>query len=206
MQDDIPLLALADKVGQAFPVDEVFRPGDAAFGCGGGKVAWLAVVVAFGAEESVDISVLMRGEAHVVDIGCGDDVVGHCHGTLPEAEVVDSVGAFGDGEERFAVAAFDAHHDYVFALPFHSSGVESGVDADALHEPWICGWVEVVFPERRYALCGYDGMCIAVVDTVALNGCVLARNKFLVGVDYCFFACFENIQVVHLTNTVVGLS
>ncbi len=206
MQDDIPLLALADKVGQAFPVDEVFRPGDAAFGSGGGKVAGLAVVVAFGAEESVDISVLMRGEAHVVDIGSGDDVVGHCHGTFPEAEVVDSVGAFGDGEERFAVAAFDSHHDDVFALPFHSSGVEGCVDAYTLHEPWICGGVEVVFPERRYALGCYDGMHIAVVDTVALDRCVFARDKFLVSVDDCFFACLENILVVHFTNTVVGLS
>ena len=51
------------------------------------------------AEKTIDPSVLMRGEAHVVDIRAGIFGVGHCDGTLAEFESVDSVVALGYSEE-----------------------------------------------------------------------------------------------------------
>ena len=74
------------QVGQAFPRLQVLGAGDAGGGCSRREVACRSVVVvAFGAEDAIYPAVFVGGEAHVVDVGGGDDVIGHCHGVVPEA-------------------------------------------------------------------------------------------------------------------------
>ena len=139
MQDDVALLGDFDlQVGQALPGFQVPGAGDAALRHGRrciprGRFG----VFALGAEEAVDPAVLVLDQAHVVDVGVGIGGLGHQDRIIPEAKVVDAVRALGDGEEGFAVGAFDARDDKEFSFVQDGAGVEGGVDADALHQKGI---------------------------------------------------------------------
>ena len=109
----------------------------------------------------------------------GSAVSGIRIGVLPEAEVVDAVRAFGDGEEGFAVRALDARHDQKLALVQDGAGVEGGVDAHALHQEGIGLLVEVVAPGDGRVRGGQHRILVAVVDAVAAGGLAVAPGKQL---------------------------
>ena len=129
----VALLTLCLEVGQTLPVDEVLGAG---YGCrrrGGRKVAGTTVVVALSTEHSVDPTVLVGCKAHVIDVGGGDDVLGHCDGLFPKTEIVNSVGALSYGEETLAVGSLHTHYEEVFAMPLYGAAVQGGVHHYALH-------------------------------------------------------------------------
>ena len=96
---------------------------------------------------------------------------------IPETEVVDAVGRFGYGKERFAVVAFDAHHHYIIVAPFDGSRIEGGIDTNALHKERIGLGVIVITPkEWRMGSCN-DRIFVAIEDTVALDRIVLATDE-----------------------------
>jgi hypothetical protein len=102
---------------------------------------------------------------------------------VPEAETVDAVFGFRDGEEALSVPAFDADADDDFSLPLDGAGVEGGVDAEALHEEWVGPGIEVVTPFERDVPVGDDGMGVAFVDSVVpgvVHG-ILALDQGFVG-------------------------
>ena len=160
MKHDVTLLALRFQVGQAFPCLQVFGAGDACSGCSRREVACRSIVVmAFGTKYAVYPTVFVGGEAHVVDVGGGDDVIGHRYGVVPKAEVVYPVGAFRYGEERLAVGTFHAGYEQVFAVPFNRSRVKHGVHSDAFHQVGIGAFVEVVPPENGRVGCCQNDVC-----------------------------------------------
>ena len=109
----------------------------------------------------------MLRDAHVVDIGGRDDVVGHGDRLVPEAEVVDAVGTLRHGEERLSVGAFHAHDDDVLVVPLDGATVERRVHHDALHQKGIVFLVEVIAPGERRVFRRHDGVLILGVDAVA---------------------------------------
>ena len=98
VQHHVALLRLALEVGQTLPVLEVLGACYAASGCGGRQVARTRVIVTLHAEETVDPSVLVSRQTHVIHVGGRIVGVGHRDGTLAEAEVVHTVGALGYGK------------------------------------------------------------------------------------------------------------
>ena len=75
--------------------------------------------MAFGTEYAVNPTVFVGGEAHVVDVGGRNYIVGHGDGIVPKAEIVYAIGAFGHGKERLAVVTLDAHHQQVLTIPLN---------------------------------------------------------------------------------------
>ena len=146
---------------------EIFRAGDA---CGGDrcrKIARSREVFALGAEDAVNPSVLVGRQTHVVDIRIRVAGLGHPNRIFPEAEIVNAVGALGDGEERFAVVAFDTHRQYVFAVVEHGSGVERAVDAETLHAVGVAFGREVVAPFQRRVVPRQHGVQVTFVNPVS---------------------------------------
>ena len=181
MQHHVALLALRHEVGQALPVDEVAGAGDAGRRNGGREVArGRRRILALHAEDAVNPAVLVRGQAHVIDVRGGLPVFGHRNRTRPEAEVVHAVRALRHGEERFAVRTFDAGHEHIFAIPLDGAGIHHGVDAEAFHQERIRFLVQVVAPFQGRVGRRQHGIRIAFIDTVPLNGNILHLQQRLV--------------------------
>ena len=171
----VALLALALEVGQAFPGLEVTGAGNAGCRRGSAQVVRASVVVAFCAKDAVDPAVLMSREAHVIDVGGGNHIIGHRDGLGPESEVIHAVRALGHSEERLAVGAFNPHNKYIFALPFDGARIERRVHHDSLHQVRVVLLVEVIAPLQRSMLGGDDGILVFLVDAVAPSeGFILA--------------------------------
>ena len=181
VQYDVALLRLRLQVGQTIPGLQVLGARDA---CRSGcrrEVARLRVVVTLGTEHAVDPAVLMLRDAHVVDVGGRNDILGHGDGLVPEAEIVDTVRRLGHGEERFAVGTFDTHYEAVLSVPLDGSAVERSIHHDALHEVGVVFFAEVIFPLQWCMLCGQNGELPLLVDAIPpLHGFILSRQQLLV--------------------------
>lgn len=167
VEHHVALLSGAFQVGEAFPVFEVLRAGDA---CGGDRCREVVrgrEVLALGAEDAVNPPVLVGRQAHVVDIRVGIAGLGHPDRIFPEPEIVDAVGTLGDGEERFAVVAFDAHRQHVFAVVEHGPGVERAVDAETLHAVGVAFGREVVAPLQRRVVTRQHRKSVPFVNPVS---------------------------------------
>ena len=113
----------------------------------------------------------MAREAHVVDVHVGIVRLGHRDGLRAESEVVDAVVGLRDGEERFAVVAFEADHERDAAVvEEHGAGIEGRVDAQALQQERVRAAVEVVAPLQRRVVAGDDGVQVAGVEPVVERG------------------------------------
>ena len=171
----VALLALALEVGQAFPGLQVTGAGNAGSSRGSAQVARASVIMTFSAKDAVDPAVFMCREAHVIDVGGGNYIIGHRDGLGPESEVVHAVWALGHSEERLAVGAFNPHNNYIFALPFDGACIERRVHHDALHQVGVVLLVEVIAPLQRSMVGCDDGILVFLVDAVAPSeGFILA--------------------------------
>ncbi len=180
MQHHVALLALRFDVREALPVDEVARAGHAGSGHGGRQVAGLRRVLALHAEDAVNPAVLVRGQAHVINIGGGLSVFGHRDGTRPEAEVVHAVRALGHGKERLAVRSFDAGDQHIFSFPFDGARIHDGMNAEAFHQPGIRVRMQVIAPFQRCVRRRQHRIRIAAVNPVSLQGNILSFKQLLV--------------------------
>ncbi len=168
MQHDVALLAGPGlQVGQALPGDEVAGAGDAALRYGRRQVVRLVQILALGTEQTVDPTVGVLRQAHVVDIGVGIFGLRQDDGLRPETKAVDAVFALGDGEEGFTVIAFDTDDNDKLLLPLHRSRIECGVDTQPLLHEGIGLRIKIVTPGQRYVVGGDDGMLPAMIDAVA---------------------------------------
>ena len=196
VQHNVALLRLRLQVGQTIPSLQVLGARNA---CRSGcrrEVARLCVVVTLGTEHTVDPSVLMLRDAHVVDVGGRNDILGHGDGLVPEAEVVDAIGRFSHGEERFAVGTFDTHYEAVFALPLDGSAVERSIHHDALHEVGVVFFAEVILPLQWRMFCSQNGELPLLVDAIPpFQGFVFSRQQLLVMSTQRFYFFFE---IAHL--------
>ena len=194
VQHHIALLAPRLNVRQAFPVHEVLGAGYAGSGGGGGQVPFQRVVLALHAENTVNPAILVPGEAHVVNVGGGFSPFGHGDRTRPEGEVVHAVGALGHGKEGLAVGPFHTDYQDVFVAPLDGAGIQRSVNADPLHQERIAFLVQVVAPLQRGVLPGEDGILVAFINTVPLDGNVRAFNQSLVALiepGKPFLECFH---------------
>ena len=120
----------------------------------------------------------MLCEAHVVDVGCRNDVFGHGDRLIPEAEVVDAVRTFGHGKEALAVGSLYSHHEEILAVHLDGARVECGIHHDALHEIRVILFREIVAPLQRCVLSCENGIFILGIDTISpLFWGVLTRQK-----------------------------
>ena len=179
MQHHVALLAGALDVRQALPVHQILGAGHAGGRRGGRQVSLRVMVFALYAEDAVNPAVLMGGEAHVVHVGGGFSPLRHGDGTGPEAEVVHTVRAFGHGKEGLAVVSFHTHHQHVFVTPLDGAGIEGGMDADPFHQIRISLLVQVIAPLQRSMLGREDGILVALVNAVSLNGGISSFNQLL---------------------------
>ena len=148
MQHHVALLAAADNVRQAVPVDKILRPHDAGTSHGRREIALRrGRILALHAEDAVHPAVLVRGQAHVIDIRRRLAIVRKGDRTVPETEVVDAVRALGHGKERLAVGRFNADTKQVFVAPFDRTGVKGGMDAEPLQQERIRLLIQVISPE-----------------------------------------------------------
>ena len=130
-------------------------------------------------EHTVDPTVLMLCDTHIIDIRGGNHIVGHGNGLVPETEVIDTVGRLGHCEETLTVGTFYAHHEHILAVPLDGTGVQGGITHDALHQIGVVLLVEVIFP-----LQGHVGRCqnrvlVLLIDAITpLHGFVLLAQQF----------------------------
>ena len=196
VQHNVALLRLRLQVGQTIPGLQVLGARNA---CRSGcrrEVARLCVVVTLGTEHTVDPAVLMLRDAHVVDVGGRNDILGHGDGLVPETEIVDTVRRLSHGEERLAVGTFDTHYEAVLSVPLDGSAVERSIHHDALHEVGVVFFAEVIFPLQWCMLCGQNGELPLLVDAIPpFQGFVFSRQQLLVVSTQRFYFFFE---IAHL--------
>ena len=182
MQHDIALLTAADDVRQAVPVDEILRTDHAGAGHGRREVALRrSGILPLHAEDAVHPAVLVRGQAHVIDIRRRLPIVRKGHRTVPEAEVVDAVRALGHGEEGLAVGRLHPHAQQVFVPPLDGAGVERGMDAEPLQQERIRLFVQVISPEKRGMFRRQDGVAIPLINTIHIDRLILFCQKGRMG-------------------------
>ena len=109
--------------------------------------------MAFGTENAVYPAVFVRRETHVVNVGGGNHIFGHRDGIVPEAEVVNAVGAFGHGKERLAVGSLHAHHQYILSVPLDGSRIQGSIHSDAFHQVGVGLLVQIITPKHG-RVCG----------------------------------------------------
>lgn len=209
MQNHIALLRLGLEVRKTFPVHKVLGSGDTCARHCRRQVSFRRIgVFTLHAEDSVNPSVLVGGQPHVIDIDSRLSVLRHCHRIVPEAEIVDSVGALRDGEERLSVCSFHSYSQYIFPVPFDGSGVESGMDAESFLQIRISDRVQVIFPEHRSMRARENGILVSFINAVHINRLILFRNQIFIISPKLFQSLIEihnfNYLVCYFRNIVLS--
>ena len=166
MEHHVTLLRLRLQVGQPVPRLEVFSAGNTSSGSGCREIAGLFVIMTLGTEYTVNPAVFMLCDAHVVDVRGRNHVFGHRDWFIPEAEVIDTVRAFGHGKERLTVGALHTAYQQVTAIQFDGSCIQYGVYHDALHQEGVVLFREVVLPLQWRMLSRQYGIAVLLVDAV----------------------------------------
>ena len=134
-----------------------------------------------GTEDTINPSVFMGGEAHIIDIGSRYHVFGHRDGIIPEAEVIHTIRTFRHGKERLTVGPLHAQQQQVFTIPLDSAGVERGIHADTFHQVGIGRCIQVVAPENRRMGSRHHRIFITCKYAVAtFHRFILSRDQLLV--------------------------
>ena len=181
MQNHIALLGLGFEVWKTFPVHKVLGSGDTcACHCRRQVTLRCVRVFALNTEDAVNPSVLVGGQPHVIDIDSRLAVLRHCHRIVPETEIVDSVGALRDGEERLPVCAFHSYREHIFSVPLDGSGIEGGVDAESFLQIRIRGRVQVIFPEHRSMSARENRILVSFINAVHINRLILFGNQIFI--------------------------
>ena len=157
--------ALGHKVGQALPCFQVLGAHNTG-GCHGGAEVRVGGILALGAEDAVNIAVLMLGQAHIVDVGFLRAGIGQLNGLVPEAEPLHGGVALCHAEKALTVVALDAGYQIVFAVQLDGARVEHGIDAQTLDKIGVGLWVKVKAPFQRDHLAGQHGVLPAVINAV----------------------------------------
>ena len=148
--------------------------------------------MAFHAEKTVNPPVLVCRQSHVIHVDCRIVGIGHGDRMVVETEVVDAVGAFGDGKERLAVGTFHADNEHILAVPLDCARIKRGVHAYALHEVRVAHRVVVITPEWRSHACRNHRVLVAAVYAVVLYLFVRAAYQFLIFALYLVFSFFKD--------------
>ena len=139
-----------------------------------------------GAENSVDPSVFVLRDSHIVDVCGGNDVFGHRDRLVPEAEAVDAIGTLSHGKERLAVSTLYTTYQQVSAVEFDGSGIQHGIHHDALHQVWVVLFRKIVSPLERCVFCGEDRELVLLIDTIS------PRQRLVLEVEQLFVS-FEQL-------------
>ena len=197
MQYHIALLALGLQVRKTLPVDQVLGTGDSSCSSGSAEVARLAIVVTLRTENAVDVTILVGGQAHIIDIGSRHDILRHSDRLIPETEVVDTVRTLSHSEETLAVGSFHTYHEQILAIPLDGTRVERSIHHDALHQVWITLLIEVVTPLQRSMLCCQNRVLVLLVDAVApLYRFVLAAQQLLMMSTQCLYFVLKRCHIL----------
>ena len=200
MKNHIALLTLGLQVWKTLPVDQVLGTCNSCSSCSSTQVAWLVIIVAFCTEHTIDITILMSGESHIIDIGSRNYILWHGDRLIPETEVIYTVRTLSYSEEALAVGTLHTYNEEILAVPLDGTRIESSIHHDTLHQIWVTLLIEVVSPLQWSMFCGEDWVLIFLVDTVApLYRFILAAQQFLVMSTeslHFFLKCSHNISIL----------
>src|SRR3712207_1249150 len=86
------------------------------------------------AEHTVNISILMSRQSHVVHVGSRNHVLGHGDWLIPKLEIINAVRTFRHGEEALTIGSFHSYDQQILTIPLDGSTVERGIHHNALHQ------------------------------------------------------------------------
>jgi hypothetical protein len=110
----------------------------------------------------------MPHHADVIDVHIRIAGLRHQDRIIPEAKVVDAIGALGYSQKRFSIRPFYSRQHQDLALVFNCSGIECGIDSHPLHQVWIRLGIEVIPPENGRVLRGDHWVLIPIEDAVPI--------------------------------------
>ena len=205
MKNDIALLTLCLQVRQTLPCLQVFGT------CYCGRcrcctqVARHRVIVTLCAEDAINPSVLMRRDAHVIDIRCRNYILWHCYRFFPEAEVINTVRTLCNSKETLAVSTLNTDNQKILAVPFYCTRVKCCIHHYSLHQVRVVLLTEIITPFQRRVLCCYDRVLVFCVNTVTpLYWFILQREQFLVAGTQCFCSlckiCHDYNRCIYLMS------
>ena len=140
-----------------------------------------------GTEHTVDPTILVLCDTHIVDVRGRNHVIGHGDGLLPETEVVDAVRRLGYCEETLSVGTLHTDDEQILTVPFDGTGVQGGITHDALHQVGVVLLVEVIFPLQGDMGGRQDWILIFHIDPIPpLYGFILAiQQRLMVRTQGC---------------------
>ena len=181
MKNHIALLTLGLQVWKTLPVYQVLGTCNSCSSSSSTQVARLVIIVALSTEHAIDITILMSGESHIIDIGSRNHILWHGDRLIPETEVIYTVRTLSYSEEALAVGTLHTYNEEILAVPLDGTRVQRSIHHNALHQIWVALLIEVVTPLQWSMFCSEDRILILLVDTVTpLYRFILAAQQFLV--------------------------
>ena len=122
MKNDIALLALRLQIRQAFPIFQIFGTRDSCRRRSCRQVSRRCIVImALRTKDTINPTVFMSSKTHIINICCGNQILRHRNGIVPETEIINTIRTLGYSKERFTVCPFHTHHHQVLPIPFDST-------------------------------------------------------------------------------------
>ena len=124
MKNHIPLLASCFQIRQTLPSLQILGAGNSCRSGSRGKISRRCrIIMTFSTENTINPSVFMSRQAHIINICRRNNVLRHSHGIIPKTEIIYAVRTFSHCEERFTIRSFNTHHQQIFTIPFDSSRI-----------------------------------------------------------------------------------
>ena len=146
MENHIALLALGLQVRKTLPVYQVLGTGDGCCSCSSTEVARLIIIMTLCTEHTIDVTILMSCESHIIDVGSRNNILRHGNRLIPETEVVNTIRTLCYGKEALAVSTLYTNNEEILTIPLDGTRIEGSIHHDALHEIRITLLIEVVTP------------------------------------------------------------
>ena len=136
------------KVVQTLPCLEVFCSYNTCFSncC---RQIRICFILALGAEYTIDPSIFMFGQTHVIYICFLRAGIRKLYRIIPEMESIDSCIALCDCKERFTVISLYTDNQIIFSVQFNSTGVHYCIDSETFLEIGVCLRIQVISPFNR---------------------------------------------------------
>ena len=178
MKNHVALLRSRFHIRKALPVDKVLGASNTGSGNCRRKVTWSrSGILALYAEDTIDPTVLMCSQTHIIYICRRFTIFRHSDRTLPESEVIHSVRALCHRKERLSVSTLDTNYKDIFSIPFDCSCIEGCMHLKTFHKIWICFLVEVISPEQRSVSCSDNRVHITLIYAIAIHRLIFSGNK-----------------------------
>ena len=153
------------QIIKALPCLKVFCSYDTCF-CNCCRQIRICFILALGAEYTIDPSIFMFCQTHVIYICFLRAGIRKLYRIIPEMESIDSCIALCYCKERFTVISLYADNQIIFSVQFNSTGVHYCIDSETFLEIGVCLRIQVISPfNRRKFSCQYR-ILITVINSI----------------------------------------